>query len=140
MVVAGAAMLVPVFVLPIGGRQIGPPVSFMPAVLSVVAYFDIMSAYLLVGDYRDRGDPRLLVMACAHSWSLTVMGGYQLAFPGVVSPHPRWHSSFPGCRHVIVDAGGREGRVGGLGVIGRESDADGSGRDARGPRFESESR
>ena len=102
-------MLVTVFVLPIGGRQIGPSVSFVPAVLSVVACFDIMSAYLLVGDYRDRGDPRLLVMACAYSWSLTVMAGYTLAFPGVVSPHPplalvpslaayfyvAWHGGFP---------------------------------------------
>ena len=78
MVVAGAAMLVTVFVLPIGGRQIGPPVSFMPAVLSVVACFDIMSAYLLVGDYRARGDPRLLVMACATTSTS----------PGTAGPHP----------------------------------------------------
>jgi len=108
-VVAGAALLVTGFVLPIGGRQLGPTVSFVPALLSVVACFDIMSAYLLVGEYRDRGDIRLLVMAGAYWWSLTVMAGYALAFPGVVSPHPplalvpslaayfyvTWHSGFP---------------------------------------------
>jgi hypothetical protein len=30
--------------LPIGGRQLGPSVSFVPALVSVVASFDIMSA------------------------------------------------------------------------------------------------
>jgi diguanylate cyclase (GGDEF)-like protein len=108
-VVAGAATLVTVLVLPFGGRQLGPSVSFVPALLSVVACFDIMSAYLLIGDYRDRGDVRLLVMACAYLWSLTVMAGYALAFPGVVSAHPplalvpsmapyfyvAWHGGFP---------------------------------------------
>jgi len=108
-VVAGAAMLVTVVVLPVAGRQLGPTVSFVPALLSVVACFDIMSGYLLVGDYRDHGDVRLLVMACAYWWSLTVMAGYALAFPGVVSPHPplalvpslaayfyvAWHTGFP---------------------------------------------
>jgi diguanylate cyclase (GGDEF)-like protein len=109
LVVAGAALLVTVVVLPIGGRQLGPTVSFVPALLSVVACFDIMSAYLLVGDYRDQGELRLLVMACAYAWSLTVMAGYALAFPGVVSSKPplalvpslaayfylAWHSGFP---------------------------------------------
>jgi len=102
-------VLVTALVLPIGGRQLGPSVSFVPALLSVVACFDIMSAYLLVGDYRDRGELRLLVMACAYWWSLTVMAGYALAFPGVVGTHPplalvpsmaayfyvAWHSGFP---------------------------------------------
>lgn len=108
-VVAGAAMLVTGLVLPIGDRQLGPSVSFVPALVSVVACFDIMSAYLLVGDFRDRGDVRLLVMACAYWWSLTVMAGYALAFPGAVSADPplalvpsmapylyvTWHGGFP---------------------------------------------
>ena len=47
MVGAGAAVLVTVFVLPIGGRQLGPTVSFVPALLSVVASFHILSAYLI---------------------------------------------------------------------------------------------
>lgn len=37
---------------------------------------------------------------------------------------------------VSVDAGGRKGLMGGLGVVGGESDADGSARDARRRRFE----
>jgi hypothetical protein len=81
---------------PIGGRQLGTTVSFVPALLSVVAGFDTMSAYLLVGDYRDRGELRLLVMACAYWWLLTILAGYALALPGIVSRTPRWRWSFSG--------------------------------------------
>jgi hypothetical protein len=56
--------------------------SYIPAMLSVVACFDVISVYLLVGDYRDRGDVRLLMIAWAYAWSLAMMGGYALAFPG----------------------------------------------------------
>ncbi len=81
----------------------------MSALISVVACFDLLSVYLLVGDYRDRGDARLLAMAWAYSWSLVVMGGYALAFPGAVATTPpvavtpsmapylyiAWHAGFP---------------------------------------------
>lgn len=66
----------------------GPTVSFVPALLSVVACFDLLSVYLLMGDYRDNGDRRILAMCGAYVWSLVLMAGYALAFPGVVAAHP----------------------------------------------------
>jgi len=95
--------------MPFSQRPVGPSISFVPALISIVACFDIMSVYLLAGDYRDRGDIRLLVMASAYSWSLTVMAGYALAFPGAIFSKPPlaltpsmapyfyifWHGGFP---------------------------------------------
>jgi diguanylate cyclase (GGDEF)-like protein len=103
------AVLGTVALLPICRLQLGPSVSFVPAMLSVVACFDLLSVYLLVGDYRDRGDPRMLMMAWAYSCSLVLMGGYGLAFPGAISTNPplsvtpsmaaylyvAWHGGFP---------------------------------------------
>lgn len=108
-VVCAAAVLVTVVVSPMGGRVLGPSPSFLPAVLSVVACFDVLSLYLLVGEYHDTGDRRMLAMSGAYLWSLVVMAGYGLAFPGVVSADPPlasaasvapwlyvcWHSGFP---------------------------------------------
>jgi len=77
-------------------------------VLAVVACFDAISVALLAGDYLDNGDRRLLVTCWAFVWSLVVMGGYALAFPGVIPHSPLasspsvapwlwvgWHVGFP---------------------------------------------
>ena len=83
--------------------------SFLPMTLSAIACFDILSAWLLAGNFLDTGDRRFLVMACAYLWSLMLMGGYALAFPGIFSSHPPldmavsmapymfvfWHAGFP---------------------------------------------
>ena len=104
-----AALTVTLMLLPLGTRSLGPTTSFVPAVLAVVACFDLMSMWLLAGEYADTGDRRFLAMAVAYLWSLTLMGGYTLAFPGVVSTHPPlavtasvapylylgWHVGFP---------------------------------------------
>lgn len=95
--------------LPVGTHQLPSTVSFMPAMIGIVACFDVMSVYLLLGDYRDRGDLRMLVMALAYMVSLVLMGGYALAFPGAISVDPPlalspsmapyfyvlWHTAFP---------------------------------------------
>ncbi len=95
--------------LPVATIQWPSSPTFVPAMVSVVACFDLISVYLLVGDYRDRGDLRLLVMAAAYTWSMVVMLGYTLAFPGAVATHPplavnasmppylyvSWHVGFP---------------------------------------------
>lgn len=108
-VAACSAVLATAILLPLGRHQLGPTISFMPAMLSVVACFDVISVYLLVGDYRDRGDVRLLMMAWAYAWSLVLMSGYALAFPGAVTTDPplavspsmapylyiAWHCGFP---------------------------------------------
>jgi diguanylate cyclase (GGDEF)-like protein len=95
--------------LPFSHRGLGHAASFVPAMVSVIACFDLLSVYLLVGDYMDRGNRRLLVMAWAYAGSLVIMAGYALAFPGAVSTHPllaatastapylyiAWHGGFP---------------------------------------------
>jgi PAS domain S-box-containing protein len=104
-----SVVVITAVVLPVSRHQFGPSVSFVPSLISVVACFDVVSMCLLVGEYRDRGDPRLLAMAWAYSWSLVMMGGYALAFPGAVLAHPplalapsmapylyvAWHAGFP---------------------------------------------
>jgi diguanylate cyclase (GGDEF)-like protein len=76
--------------------------------LGIVTCFDVMSVYLLVGEYRDGGDVRLLAMSWAYLASLAFMGAYALAFPGVTAHPPlaitpsmapwfyiSWHAGFP---------------------------------------------
>jgi signal transduction histidine kinase/CheY-like chemotaxis protein len=96
-------------VAPWASRPVTPHTGFLPAVLAMVACFDVLTAYLLLQQFRAQGDRRSLAMAGAYSWSLVVMGGYALAFPGLVSAHPImatapsvapwlyviWHTSFP---------------------------------------------
>lgn len=95
--------------LPFGATQFGAAMSYLPAVLAAVTAFDVISVCLLVGDYRDTGDRRLLATALAYVWSVTAMSGYALAFPGVVAAEPplaltpsvapylyiAWHAGFP---------------------------------------------
>jgi diguanylate cyclase (GGDEF)-like protein len=95
--------------MPWAARYLGPGMSFLPMTLSAIACFDILSAWLLAGNYLDTGDRRFLVMACAYLWSLLLMGAYALSFPGVISSHPPlavtismapymfvcWHVGFP---------------------------------------------
>ena len=102
-------MLVTALLLPVGATRLEATTSFVPALISVVSCFDLLSVYLLVGAYRDRGELRHLVMALAYAWSLVTMTGYALAFPGAVSPDPPlasspstapylyllWHCGFP---------------------------------------------
>ena len=88
LVAAFCAVLATAAVLPVSRYPLGPTPTLVPAMLAVVACFDLLSVYLLVGDYRDRGDLRLLAMSWAYSWSVVVMGGYALAFPGVVAAEP----------------------------------------------------
>ena len=102
-------VLLTVAVLPVAGTQgVGHP-SFLPAVIVLVAAFDLIGVMLLRGQFQTEGDPRLLALSWAYSWSLVVMLGYALAFPGVVStPGPlqswtsaapylwvSWHAGFP---------------------------------------------
>jgi diguanylate cyclase (GGDEF)-like protein len=104
-----AVVAVTVAILPWAGHQLGPGTSFLPMTLSAIACFDILSAWLLAGNFLDTGDRRFLVMACAYLWSLVLMGGYVFAFPGLLSSHPPldmaasmaaymfvcWHAGFP---------------------------------------------
>lgn len=106
---AAVTVLVTAALMPFGALQLPSTVSFVPALIAMVACFDLLSVILLVGAYRDRGDVRLLLMATAYVWSLVAMAGYALAFPGAVSVRPPlatapstapylylvWHGGFP---------------------------------------------
>lgn len=95
--------------LPFAARQLDPAPSFLPAVLAVVFCLDLMSIYLLVGDYRDSGNPRTLVMSWAYLYSLVMVAAYPFVFPGVFLENPPfavpppvapwlylgWHVGFP---------------------------------------------
>lgn len=109
LVAAAACVLATAMALPFSHHQLDASTTFVTAMLVVVACFEFTAVYLLIGDYRAHGDPRLLAMSCAFAWSLTVMGGYALAFPGAVTVHPllavtpsvapylylAWHCGFP---------------------------------------------
>ncbi|HEX8497847.1 MAG TPA: hypothetical protein VF661_11695, partial [Actinomycetales bacterium] len=58
--VAAAAVLVTLALLPVSHSQLGASVSFVPAMVAVVTCLDVLSVCLLVADFRDRGDRRLL--------------------------------------------------------------------------------
>ena len=104
-----AVVAVTLALMPWAGRQFGSGLGFLPMTLSAAACFDILSAWLLAGNFLDTGDRRFLVMACAYLWSLLLMGAYAFAFPGIVSSHPPlavtvsmapymfvcWHAGFP---------------------------------------------
>ncbi len=87
-VVAGTATLATALMLPFSHYWIGRSPSFLPAVLAVVACFDAISVALLASDYVDKGDLRLLATCGAFVWSLILMGGYALSFPGVTDHAP----------------------------------------------------
>ncbi len=102
------ALALTVALAPVAGHQLGPTISFVPAMLAIVTCFDLMSVYLLIGEYRDTGDVRLLAMSWAYLASLVFMGAYALAFPGVTVHPPlaittsmapwfyiAWHAGFP---------------------------------------------
>ena len=87
--VSVAAVLATVVIARVGDdHQLVPSVSFLAAALAVVACFDVLSVYLLVGEFRDSGDRRILVMSVAYLWSLLAMTGWALAFPGLIGAHP----------------------------------------------------
>lgn len=86
--VALAMVTVTAVALPLGSSVIGTSVSFVPAMSGIITVFNLMTIYLLVGDYRDRGDPRLLAMAGSYVWCLVLMVANALAFPGAVAADP----------------------------------------------------
>jgi EAL domain-containing protein (putative c-di-GMP-specific phosphodiesterase class I)/PAS domain-containing protein len=97
-------------ILPISGTQLEGRPSFVPALLALVGCLDLLSAVLLVRQFRDTGDRPSLALAWAYLSSLVVLAGYGAAFPGVVNSgsgplgdNPStapwlwtaWHTGFP---------------------------------------------
>ena len=105
---AGVVVIV-ASVQPYSGVQIGPRPSFVPAMLSLVFGLDLLTALLLVREFRESGNRRAIALASAYVLSLGVLAGYAAAFPGVLDPVPplgawpstapwlwvAWHTGFP---------------------------------------------
>jgi PAS domain S-box-containing protein len=101
--------LVALAIMPWAAHAVRPDLYFFPTVVAVVGCFDLLSAYLLTQQFRTDGDPRLLAMAAAYSWSLVVMLGCAGAFVPLFSTRPPlatapsvspwmyvcWHAGFP---------------------------------------------
>lgn len=84
-------------VLPFPSTDLGGRPAFVPAVLALGGALDLLSALLLVHQFRDFGDRRALALASSYVFSL-VLGGYGAAFPGVladVGPLGAWASTAP---------------------------------------------
>ncbi len=109
LVVSLLVALAGVALVPWLSHGLGAHTNFLAVVLTLVAACDLVSAYLLLQQFRSDGDPRTLVMASAYTWSLIVMLGAALSFPGVGSARPPlatapsnapwlyvlWHTGFP---------------------------------------------
>lgn len=84
--------------LPFSDADLDGLASFVPAMLALVGSLDLLSAVLLLGQFRDSGDRRSLALASAYVFSLAVLVGYGAAFPGVlgeVGPLGEWPSTAP---------------------------------------------
>ena len=79
--------------LPIADVLLSARPAFLPAVLAVVFVFHAISLSLLVGDYRDRGDPRMLATCAGYLAALLFITAYALTLPRVVFTDPSWVSS-----------------------------------------------
>jgi diguanylate cyclase (GGDEF)-like protein len=79
--------------LPIADVLLSARPAFLPAVLAVVFVFHLISLCLLVGDYRDRGDPRILATCSGYLAALLLITAYALTLPLVVFTDPSWVSS-----------------------------------------------
>src|SRR5579863_9526126 len=98
LVAGGVIVLASAAVVPFAGHVVGPTSSFVPAMLAVVLCFDLMSTYLLITNFLDTGELRMLLMAGAYLWSMVLLSGYALAFPGVIASVPPFgavHSTAP---------------------------------------------
>lgn len=83
--------------------------SFVVLVAALVSCFDVLSVVLLVGQFRDTGDLRILALSWAYVLPLLLLAGWAAAFPGVWGPvgplgyapstaawlWVAWHTAFP---------------------------------------------
>lgn len=104
--VTAAAVLA---ILPISRTRLSAQSSFPTMVVCLVACFDLLCAGLLLQQFRDCGERRLLALSSAYAFSLMIVVGYALTFPGIINTRPPswattstapwlwviWHTEFP---------------------------------------------
>ncbi|WP_298459888.1 MASE4 domain-containing protein [uncultured Cellulomonas sp.] len=86
-VVAAAVPVVTLALLAVSPVALGPIPAFLPAFLAVVWLCDVLTAVLLVTQYRAGGSPRLLALSWAYVWSAAVVVPHALVFPGLIAPN-----------------------------------------------------
>lgn len=88
---------------------LGEPTLFVPVMLALVGCFDVLSVILLVAQFRDTGQLRVLALSWAFVFSSIAFLGWTAAFPGVLGPvgplgalpstapwlWVLWHTGFP---------------------------------------------
>ncbi|GII00257.1 hypothetical protein Pta02_22650 [Planobispora takensis] len=91
------------------GRMLGPVPAFLPAFLAVVWASDLLTAFLLITQFRAGGDRRLLALSSAYLWSAAVIVPHAMVFSGLFAPTgllgatpssapwlwTAWHTGFP---------------------------------------------
>jgi PAS domain S-box-containing protein len=60
--------------------------AFVPVMMALVLCFGVLSVALLVGRFRDTGEPRALALSWAYAFSLVMLLGQTAALPGVFGP------------------------------------------------------
>jgi signal transduction histidine kinase len=86
LLVAAAVPVLTAGLLYASAVPLGQYAAFLPAFLAVVWVCDVLTAVLLIAQYRAGGGPRLLALSWAYVWSATVIALHALVFPGLVTP------------------------------------------------------
>ncbi len=82
---AGFMATVTALLVPFASVPVGPSPAFLPAYLTLVLACNLLTGVLLAAQYRDGGDPRLLVLSWAYLWSAATIVPHALTFAGVVT-------------------------------------------------------
>lgn len=104
-----AVAAVAVVTLGMAGTPLPAHPGFVLVMVTLVGGCDVLSVVLLVGQFRDSGEPRLLALSWAYASSFVILVGWAAAFPGVFaavgplgavpSTAPwlwvAWHTAFP---------------------------------------------
>jgi signal transduction histidine kinase len=86
--IAAAIPLLMLWTLPWADHGLAALPGFMGAWLALVFACDAVTAFLLVGQYRVGGGPRLLVLSCAYLWSASTVVLIAFAVPGILATDP----------------------------------------------------
>lgn len=109
LVVSALTVAITMALIPAAELTVSAKEAFLPAVLAVVVSCHLVAFCLLVGDYRDNGDRRILVTCWAYLAALVIIIGYAISLPGLVFAEPPlvsapsatpymylfWHVLFP---------------------------------------------
>jgi PAS domain S-box-containing protein len=96
-------------VQPFAGIRLEEQPAFVPVMMTLVLCFNVLSVALLVGRFRDTGEPRALALSWGYAFSVVMLLGQTAALPGVFGSWAPleavpstalrlwalWHTGFP---------------------------------------------